>query len=128
MKLIAGDWNVEHNGRQLNLVVDNDVDSLEDLDIEPVISCLETIFSTAKALTELTSVMTSVGIPESGLERKDEDALTKLQKKDGTREGEVYIRILAIGGYTGALLTYEDFTSLFVETEHLRSILSQLEK
>ena len=124
MKLIAGDWNVEHNGRQLNLVVDNDVDSLEDLDIEPVISCLETIFSTAKALTELTSV----GIPESGLERKDEDALTKLQKKDGTREGEVYIRILAIGGYTGALLTYEDFTSLFVETEHLQSILSQLEK
>ena len=66
MKLIAGDWNVEHNGRQLNLAVDNDIHNLEDLDIEPVISCLETIFPTAKALTELTSA----GIPESGLWRK----------------------------------------------------------
>ena len=64
-----------------------------------MISCLETIFSTAKALTELTSV----GIPVTGLERKDEDALAKLQKKDGTREGEVYIRILAIGGAILAL-------------------------
>lgn len=124
MKLIAGDWNIEHHGRQLSLAVDSDIESLDELDIEPVISCLESIFSTAKAITELTSV----GIPATGLEPKDEDVLAKLQKKDGTRESEVYVRILAIGGYTGALLTYEDFTSLFVETEHLQSILSQLEK
>ena len=124
MKLIAGDWNIEHHGRQLSLAVDSDIESLDELDIEPVISCLEYIFSTAKAITELTSV----GIPATGLEPKDEEALAKLQKKDGTRESEVYVRILAIGGYTGALLTYEDFTSLFVETEHLHHILSHLEK
>lgn len=124
MKLIAGDWNIEHHGRQLSLAVDSDIESLDELDIEPVISCLESIFSTAKAITELTSV----GIPATGLEPKDEEALAKLQKKDGTRESEVYVRILAIGGYTGALLTYEDFTSLFVETEHLHHILSHLEK
>lgn len=124
MKLIAGDWNIEHHGRQLSLAVDSDIESLDELDIEPVISCLESIFSTAKAITELTSV----GIPATGLEPKDEEALAKLQKKDGTYESEVYVRILAIGSYTGALLTYEDFTSLFVETEHLQSILSQLEK
>lgn len=124
MKLIAGDWNIEHHGRQLSLAVDSDIESLDELDIEPVISCLESIFSTAKAITELTSV----GIPATGLEPKDEEALAKLQKKDGTCESEVYVRILAIGSYTGALLTYEDFTSLFVETEHLQSILSHLEK
>ena len=52
MKLIAGDWNVEHNGRQLSLAVDNDIENNPDGNIQM-----------ASNISEVAALVEKMGLP-----------------------------------------------------------------